>query len=121
MYCPKCRIEYRNGFVDCVDCLVSLLPGTPPPEPSLHFDPNLDLVVILETNSRIQLALANGLLDDAEIPYFVLGPIATLVTDVDPFLKKWVHLQVPGDRESEARELLGPVLHPIEPPQIVEP
>jgi hypothetical protein len=121
VYCPKCRAEYREGFTKCADCRVSLLPGAPPPVPAAHFDPNLDLVVILETNNRIQLALATGLLEDAEIPYYVLGQIATLVTDVDPFLKKWVRLQVPRDREAEARELLDPVLNPAEPPQIVEP
>jgi hypothetical protein len=35
-----------------------------------------------------------------------------LVNDVTPFLNKWVSLQVPRDREAEARELLEPLLHP---------
>jgi hypothetical protein len=78
------------------------------------YDPALKLVVILETNNGIQLAMAKGLLEDAEIPFFVLGQIATLVTDVDGFLRKWVRLQVPADREAEARELLDTVLIPAE-------
>jgi hypothetical protein len=82
----------------------------PPPEPALPFDPDLDLVVVLETNDRIQLALAKGLLEDADIPFFVLGQIATLVQDVDGFLHKWVRLQVPRDREAEAREFLDGML-----------
>ena len=82
----------------------------PPPEPASPFDPNLDLVVVLETNDRIQLALAKGLLEDADIPFFVLGQIATLVQDVDGFLHKWVRVQVPRDREAEARELLDGML-----------
>ena len=65
-----------------------------------------DLVLVLETNNRIQLALAKGLLEDAEIPVFIGGQIATLVQDVDGFLHKWIQLQVPRDRETEARELL---------------
>ena len=32
--------------------------------------------------------------------------IATLIQDVDGFLNKWVRVQVPRDREVEARELL---------------
>jgi hypothetical protein len=80
------------------------LAGTPPPGPA--GDPILDLVVVLETNDRIQLALVKGLLEGAGIPFFILGQIATLVTDVDGFLKKWVRVQVPRDREAEARELL---------------
>jgi hypothetical protein len=74
------------------------------------FEPTLDLVVVLETNDRIHLAFAKGLLEEAGIPYFILGQIATLVQDVDGFLHKWVRIQVPRDREAEARELLDELL-----------
>jgi hypothetical protein len=80
--------------------------------------PTLDLVVVLETNNRIQLALAKGLLEEAQIPFFVLGQIATLVQDVDGFLHKWVRVQVPRDREEEAREILESMLQPDEPPAL---
>ena len=60
----------------------------------------------------IQLGMAKGLLEDAGIPFFVLGQITTLVTDVDGFLRKWVRVQVPCDREAEAREVLETVLQP---------
>jgi len=53
---------------------------------------------------------SGGLLGEAEIPFFVLGPIATLVQDVDPFLHKCVRVQVPRHREAEARELLEGML-----------
>lgn len=70
-------------------------------------DPVPELAVVLETNDRIRLAFAKGLLEDAGIPFFVLGQIATLVQDVDPFLLKWVRIQVPQDRETEAKDLLA--------------
>ena len=106
MYCPQCRIEYRDGFTECSDCRVPLLAGSPPPEASPEFDPALGLVVVLETNDGIQLAMAKGLLEEAGIPFFVLGQITTLVNDVDPFAHKWMRLQVSRDREAEAREIL---------------
>ena len=106
MYCPQCGVEYRDGFTECADCRVPLSAGTPPPEPADPFDPAIDLVVVLENNDGIQVALAKGLLEDAGIPFFALGQIATLVQDVDPFLRKWIRVQVPRDREAEARELL---------------
>lgn len=112
MYCPQCFVEYRDGFTECSDCHVPLLAGAPPPEAPDPFDPALDLVVVLETNDGIQLAMAKGLLEDSGIPFFGLGQIATLVQDVDPFLHKWVRLQVPRDRETEARELLEGLLEP---------
>ena len=110
MYCPQCRCEYRDGFTECSDCHVPLLAGTPPQEPVDRFDPTLDLVVVLETNDRIQLAFAKGLLEEAGIPFFILGQIATLIQDVDGFFHKWARVQVPRDREAEARELMEELL-----------
>src|SRR5215469_6209689 len=98
----------------CCQCLcrryTEIEVRTMPGESSASFDPTLELVVVLETNDRIQTALAKGILEEAGIPFFVLGQITTLVTDVDGFLKKWVRIQVPQDREEEARELLEPLL-----------
>ena len=79
-------------------------------DPQSSFDPNLDLTIALATNDRIQLAMAKGLLEEAGIPFFVLGQITTLVSDVDPFVHKSFRLQVPRDRATEAREVLEPVL-----------
>ena len=120
MYCPQCGCEYRDGFSECADCRVPLLAGTPPAEPASEFDPTLDLVVVLETNDGFQLALVKGLLEEAGIPFYILGQIATLVTDVDGFLKKWTRVQVPRDREAEARQLLED-LTPLEPGDNAEP
>jgi len=112
MYCPQCGVEYRDGFTECSDCQVALLPGTCP-EPPDDFDPNIELAVILETDDRLQLALAKGVLEEAGIPYFELGQIARLVNDVDGFLHKVAKLQVPRDREAEAREILEQMLQPV--------
>jgi hypothetical protein len=70
------------------------------------------LVEVLETNDSVQVAMAKGLLEDAGIPFYVLGQIATLVQDVDAFLHKWVRIQVPRDREAEARELMESLSQP---------
>ena len=104
MYCPQCGCEYRDGFSECSDCRVPLLAGTPPQETA---DPTLGLVVVLETNDQILLAFAKGLLEEAGIPFFILGQIATLMQGIDGLLNKWVRVQVPRDREAEARELLA--------------
>jgi hypothetical protein len=48
----------------------------------------------------------------------VLGQIVTLIQDLDPFLHKWVRVQVPRDREVEARELLEPLLEGEASPQL---
>ena len=70
------------------------------------------LVVVLESNDQIQLAMAKGLLEQAGIPLFIQGQFATLYQNVDGFLHKWVRLQVPEDRAAEAHELLELVRNP---------
>jgi hypothetical protein len=115
MYCPQCRTEYREHYTECSDCHVALLPGAPPtepPEPPDPFDPSLELVVVFETNDRVQLSMARGMLEDAGIPFYLNGQIATLVQDIDPFLFKWIKIQIARDREEEARKLLEPLLQP---------
>ncbi len=113
MYCPQCRVEYREGFTECADCKVPLLAGSPQPEPPGPFDPSIELTVMLESNEPVQIAMAKGLLEDAGIPFFLLQGITTLVNDVTPLLGKLVQVQVPRDREAEARELLAPLLDPV--------
>ncbi len=75
-------------------------------------EPASRLVVVLETNDQIRLALAKGLLEQAGIPFFSRGQLATLYQSVDGFLHKWISLQVPQDRAAEAQELLEEVLKP---------
>ena len=85
------------------------------------FDPALELVVILESNDRVQLAMARGLLEDAGIPFYGIGQITTLVNDVDGLVRKWVRIQVPRDREAEARELLEQLSVPVPDEPDTEP
>lgn len=77
-----------------------------------HSEPANRLVVVLETNDQIQLAMAKGLLEHAAIPFFVQGQFATMYQNVDGFLHKWVRLQVPADRAAEAQEVLELVRNP---------
>ena len=76
-------------------------------------DPAPETVPIFETADQIQFAMAKGLLEDAGIPFFLTGGIATLVQPVDEFLSKRVGVHVARNREEEARELLEPLLHPV--------
>jgi hypothetical protein len=110
VYCPECRCEYRDETLECSDCHVPLVAGTPPES---SFDPALKLVVVLETNDPFALALAKGVLQEAGISYYGLNEITRLVNDVDPMLRKWVKLQVARDREAEARDLLASLLQPV--------
>ena len=70
-------------------------------------------VLVLETTDRIQLAMAKGLIEGTGIPFLVEGELGTLIQSLNGFLHKRVRLQVPQDREAEAREVLGRLVQPI--------
>ncbi len=76
-------------------------------------NPAPDMVVVLETSDRIQLAMAKGLLEEAGIPFCASGEIATLVQSLDPFLHKRVCLHVPRNCEADAREVLERFHQPV--------
>lgn len=81
--------------------------------PQDQSNPAPDMVVVLETSDRIQSAMAKGLLEDAGIPLYISGEIATLVQELDPFIHKMVRLQVPRNREAEARKILERFHQPL--------
>jgi hypothetical protein len=103
VYCPQCFAEYREGFTECSDCHVPLAAGN---APASDFDPNMELVVVFESNDAIAIAMAKGALEDAGIPFIGLNQITTLVQDVDPMLRKFIRIQVAADRAPEARDVL---------------
>ncbi len=66
MFCPKCRAEYREGFVECSDCQIPLVDQIPQEKEG---DPDLELVTVLETRDPGILTIAKSLLAEAEIEF----------------------------------------------------
>ena len=67
MFCPKCKCEYREGFSECADCKVPLVPELPPePKQKLDSKPDLswtDLVCIRIYDNREEAEFARGFLE----------------------------------------------------------
>jgi hypothetical protein len=111
VYCPKCGAEYREGFTECSDCRLALvwekqdLEPEPDNAPPARGDPDLPLVTVLESSDPLVIAAAQGLLDEAAIPFYVLGDeIGARYTGHGFYSPRRV--QVGRDRETEARALL---------------
>jgi hypothetical protein len=65
-------------------------------------------VTVLTVRDPGTLALAQSLLDGADIPYFTKGET---IQNLYPFLT-WVELQVAADDADEARALLADLVEP---------
>jgi hypothetical protein len=113
MYGPERGIEYRDGSTECSEFHVPLATGTRMPEPQGPSDPRSRFGSGAGGKRSHPVLRWRGLLDDAGIPLFVSGKIATLVQSLGPLVRKQVGLQVPRNREGEARELLQQLLQPV--------
>jgi len=69
MFCPKCRIEYREGYTECAECRAPLVEELPP-EPETEY---VEWVTILTTMDQNTVMVATSLLEDAGIPVLVKG------------------------------------------------
>ena len=71
MFCPKCKVEYREGFSTCEDCGIDLVPELfPEPEPSVEY---IDFIKIITYSSRYEAELAKGFLSVNGINAVVFG------------------------------------------------
>jgi hypothetical protein len=67
----------------------------------------VEVVTVLESNDPVLLGLAKGLLENAGIPFYARGSeYGVRFGPVTPFANPWESIQVPADREAEARALV---------------
>jgi hypothetical protein len=73
MFCPECQGEYREGFTECADCGVPLVEKLA--ETEADMDPALDagLVALVRTGDPNELAFAEAVLTEADIPFVKKG------------------------------------------------
>src|SRR5229473_1779213 len=109
MFCPRCLTEYREGFTECADCHVALVPAVG----TEAQDSRLDFVPVFESNDRFTIGLAKGSLEDAGIPFWTRDEEAAARLALGPIMFPSCQFLVPKDREAEARELLESLDSPL--------
>lgn len=127
LYCPSCGGEYRDGFVECVDCGVALT--AEPPVPPAPPDPGRELVAIYEAGDPGEVALVESLLQDAAIPCVKKGEglqdlfgAGRLGTGFNPIVGP-IAILVPAEHEEAALELLekSSIGEALDADEMVEP
>jgi len=109
MYCPKCGTKYREGFAECSDCHVALTERLPEPETKDHTgESDLDVLIRTACWNPIAIGLTKTLLEEAGIPFFVMGQ-NTVARQESGNVLGWLDVRVPREREAEAREILQSV------------
>jgi Putative prokaryotic signal transducing protein len=73
VFCPECGSEFRPGFRECIDCGVALVESPPEPRAQQQGDRNAQLVSVFESSDQALIALAQSLLESANIPFMTRG------------------------------------------------
>ncbi len=76
MYCPRCRAEFREGFIECEECglaLVAQLPALPEPARASSIWDEGELVTLLSSEDPVEILLTKASLDLAGIWYYEKG------------------------------------------------
>ena len=94
MFCPECRVEYREGFTECSDCRVPLVRELPP-VPKKEF---IEFVTVLSGDPAV-IAMGKSILEAADIRYLVQN-------EGVPYPALPGEIQVDKYDEQQARELL---------------
>ena len=110
MYCPKCGVEYQDGYYWCSDCQAPLVQELPS-EPAYDY---VEAVTAFETTDRVIIAIAKGLLEAEGIPYVTIGEEFFNLLSVTP-----VQIRVEPERVKEVQELLADLLKPSKPIDLV--
>jgi D-alanine-D-alanine ligase-like ATP-grasp enzyme len=100
-YCPSCLAEYEERISDCPDCEVPLV-NSLTEERKIHGFKEAVYAAVLKDADAFEGQMVKSLLESNGIPCKVLG---ALQDGSFPMLP--VEVQVPKDREEEAKELIA--------------
>lgn len=66
MFCPKCRSEYREGFVTCADCGATLVSELPPEDEP----PKTEYVSVYSTTLPVEIAVLESALRSEGLDFY---------------------------------------------------
>jgi hypothetical protein len=105
LFCPQCRAEYVPGFTRCGDCDVELVDELPVAK-RVRRDRTEDLVTVFSSHDPGLVAIAESLLQSADIRFSVRG-------ELFPYPRVFpVDLQVLADDADDARRILAELSEP---------
>ncbi len=108
MFCPSCGAEYESGVEICGECKVALVSEEPDDE--LGFQ---ETVKIFETTDAGEIALAESILQGAEIPYVVQNPLGQNILGGAVRDSAFASIEVAPEHAEDAAGLLDQLDDPI--------
>ncbi len=105
-WCPKCKIEYREGYDHCADCGCALIGEQPGPDSPGHAVDKSNWGHLIFIYSETEADIVMGLLETADIPVIKAYKGAGVLQKVYTGRAAGVDLFVPLEKLDEAKALL---------------
>ncbi len=102
MFCPGCGAEFDPGVTICGECQVALIEEAPDMAP--HFQ---DTVSIFESDDQGEIAMAESLLQGAEIPYVVQNSLGQNILGMSSRSSMIASIDVKPEFAEAATQLLA--------------
>ena len=104
MFCPKCKIEYREGFYKCADCgadLIDRLSGDASVRSRVEVNDE-GFVEVFSTYRQDDIAFLKSILDEEDVTYFFQGESSILLIAAGAYAR----LMVKAEDAPRVREIL---------------
>ena len=102
MFCPRCGDEYEDGFAECADCHVPLVPEPLPPEPEPEY---VEYEPVLRTYDPGDISIIKAILGNEGIIHIFEGEFFNMLR---PMVQP-ARLLVKKDQVTQAKEALKDV------------
>jgi hypothetical protein len=111
-FCPQCKYEYLAGIATCADCDCPLVERLPPDEPSSsapsQLSPVAKPVTVHTAANTMEATTLKAFLESGGIPCLLKISHESSLAPLPPLIE----LQVPAEREEEARLVLQELSQP---------
>ena len=99
MFCPKCKAEYRDGYIKCADCCVDLVVESPQRSEDVQY---VEMVEVFSTYNPGNVAVIKSVLDGEGTHYYFEGENSTMMVGAGAYAR----LLVQEDQAERVRDIL---------------
>jgi len=100
MFCPKCKIEYRDGYYTCADCGSDLVVQLP--QDASEGSADEEFVEVYSTYHQGDISFIKSVLDGEDITYFFQGESSIMLIAAGAYAR----LMVKADEAPRVKDIL---------------
>jgi len=111
--CPKCKYEYTDGHVECIDCGAMLVDELPLRDDSDLISSDTHFVPFRTYPSHVQAEMVREALANEGVTAVIKGSEVYGLGDIGSGVARGVVIWIPEDEQEEATRIADSILDPL--------